>query len=210
MQQTQFFYGMPAQSPYANNQYAQSPYANDPYGQTGYTGPTLYNYNNTGNANYGLYGNNSSMLFAESAYARMTGQTTSLSAAAIPNLATFQQPMTIDMNAFLGNTGIPRLPSFIGATAMNNPETPLYTSYQQYQQQNPGQENIQQTYNYQQPQVQQNYGFQQSFQPQVQQNFGFQQAQQFAPQQDQLFSMLTAFMGSLMQVFTQMYPQANK
>jgi len=95
-----------------------------------YTGGALYgNSNNT----YGLYGQNPSMTLAESPYARLTGQTTQFSSAAIPNLSSYIQPMMVDMNSFLGNTtGIPAYPSFIGSTSMMNSDRPLYSTYQNY------------------------------------------------------------------------------
>jgi len=98
-----------------------------------YTGGNLYGYNDS---TYGLYGQNPWMTLAESPYARLTGQNTQFSSQAIPNLSSFVQPMMVDMNGFLGNsTGIPAYPSFIGSTAMQNSNVPLYQTYQQYQQQ---------------------------------------------------------------------------
>jgi hypothetical protein len=129
-------------------------YANSPaYMNTGYN-PTLYGYNTTGNPGYGLYGNNPSMIMAESPYARMTNQLTPLSATAIPNLSSFTQPMFVDMNAFTGNTsGIPMLPSFIGAASMQNSNKPLYTSFNQYLAQNyPQSQNNYASYGYGNPQ----------------------------------------------------------
>jgi len=129
-------YGYVPQQQYGTNYgYNSQPYYGVVETSPNYTGGNLYGYSNSP---YGLYGQDPSMTLAESPYARLTGQTTQLSSNAIPNLSTFQQPMTIDMNAFLGNTtGIPAYASFIGATAMQNSNVPLYQTYQQYQQQNP-------------------------------------------------------------------------
>jgi hypothetical protein len=55
----------------------------------------------------------------------MTGLFTPLSSAMIPNLDSMLQPMFVDMNPYFGNSGIPRLPSFIGAGSMQNPQIPI-------------------------------------------------------------------------------------
>ena len=177
--QQQQAYGYPQQQSYGYPQ--QQAYG--PVQQSyGYGGPTLY-----GNASpYGLYGQNPSMTLSESPYARLTNQTTQFSTTAIPNLSAYQQSMFIDMNGFMGNTsGIPHYPSFIGSTSMQNSQTPLYSTYQQYQQQNPTQS---QNIFGMQPQVQMigapQYQQQGYFQPvqQFQQQGYFQPVQQFQQQ----------------------------
>ena len=128
------------------------PYANSPmYNQPG-TAP-LYSYSYGQDPAYGLYGQNPYAVIAESPYARMTGQWTALSSAAIPNLASFMQPTFVDMNGFTGNTGIPMLPSFIGSTSMMNPEQPLYNTFNDYlAQQQAAYYTQPQSYGYTQPQ----------------------------------------------------------
>lgn len=111
---------------YPTGAYASAPW----YGQSG-TNP-LYSYSFGQSPNYGLYGQSPQNILAESPYARMTGQWTPLSSAAIPNLASFLQPTFVDMNGFTGNKGIPMLPSFIGSQSMMNPEQPLYNTYTDY------------------------------------------------------------------------------
>jgi len=197
-------YGM-----YGTNSNGYATYGQTPNGQSPYSGPTLYNYNSTGNPGYGLYGMNPSYLLAESPYARMTGQYTSLSSAAIPNLSSFLQPMTVDMNAFTGRTsGIPAYASFIGATAMNNSNTPLYSTFQDYLNQNGGNQQPYQNYsvyqmpagcNYQQVQ-QQSYGYQQQSYGYQQQSYGYQQ------QQNPFMSMSGAFPGTTMDAFAMSNP----
>ena len=198
-------YGM-----YGTNTNGYATYGQTPNGQSPYSGPTLYNYNNTGNPGYGLYGMNPSYLLAESPYSRMTGQYTSLSSQAIPNLSSFVQPMMVDMNAFLGRTGgVPSYPSFIGATAMNNSQTPLYSTFQDYLNQNSSYQNngYQQSYqnSYQQPY--QNYSS--IMMPaggnyqQVQPSYGYQQ------QQNPFSSMTGAFPGTCMNSYQQAYSQQN-
>ena len=210
-------YGM-----YGVNTNGYATYGQTPNGQSPYSGPTLYNYNNTGNPGYGLYGMNPSYLLAESPYARMTGQYTSLSSQAIPNLSSFIQPMMVDMNAFTGRTGgVPSYPSFIGATAMNNSQTPLYSTFQDYLNQNSG---YQQSYqnSYQQPyqnyssimmpaggnyqQVQPSYGYQQQYSSYPQQNYGYQQQQY---QQNPFVSMSGTFPGTCINSYQQAYSQQN-
>jgi len=185
-------YGM-----YGVNTNGYATYGQTPNGQSPYSGPTLYNYNQ-GNPGYGLYGMNPSYLLAESPYARMTGQYTSLSSQAIPNLSSFIQPMTVDMNAFMGRTGgIPAYASFIGATAMNNSQKPLYSTFQDY---------LGQNYGYQQPY--QNYS---SFMmpaggnyQQVQPSYGY--PQQYQQQQNPFMSMSGAFPGTTMDAYAMSNP----
>lgn len=130
--------------------------------QSNYGGPTLYGYSNNP---YGLYGQNPSYTLSESPYARLTNQPTQLSSEAIPNLSSFLQPMFVDMNAFMGgNSGIPAYPSFIGSTAMQNSDVPLYQTYQDYLNQQAAQQQQQQQYGYPQQygysqQVPVNYGY---------------------------------------------------
>lgn len=164
-------------------------YANAPaYYGTGYNQP-LYGYNTTGNPGYGLYGNNPWMVNAESPYARMTNQLTPLDANAIPNLASYTQPLFVDMNAFTNNTGIPAYPSFIGAAAMQNPQQPLYTSFNQFLQQNyPQQAYGQQSYG--------NVGYNPYIQGQgypQQQQVIYPQQQAYYPQQQYISSPYPAY-----------------
>ena len=115
---------------------------------------------------YGMYGQNPHYALAETPYSRMTGQFTQLSEAMIPGMQSMLQPVFVDMNPYFGNSGIPRYPSFIGPTAMQNPQIPLMQ---------PGQQQyIPQQQQYYQPQQQQYY------QPQ-QQIYAMQPHEQPAP-----------------------------
>jgi len=99
----------------------------------------------------GMYGYNPCYTLAETPYARMTGMFTPINENQIPNADSYLQPTFIDMNPYLGNTGIPAYPSFIGGTAMMNSNIPIIqpneiNAWQQQHQNYP-----QQSY-YQQPQ----------------------------------------------------------
>ena len=130
---------------------------------------------------YGPYGYNPNYTLAESPYSRLTGQYTPINEQMVPGAASYLQPVFVDIDPMIGNTGIPSYPSLISEFAMKNPQLPLAMSGQFYSpQQMYGR---QPQYGMQQPQ----YGMQQPQyrmqQPQYvmqQQQYGMQQTQ-YAP-----------------------------
>lgn len=132
----------------------------------------------------GMYGQNPHYTLAETPYARMTGMLTPLSDQMIPGTSSYIQPTFVDMNQYYGNTGIPRYPSFIGGTAMMNPQIPIAQPGFQYQQQAMYQQPMYQQPMYQQPMYQQ---------PMVQQSY-----QQPAANQS-----VNQLLSQIMQLFSQ-------
>ncbi|NLF84377.1 MAG: hypothetical protein GX568_10435 [Candidatus Gastranaerophilales bacterium] len=108
---------------------------------------------------YAMYGQNPNAYLAQTPYARMTGLVTQVDPYQIPNAYSYLQPTFVDMNAYR-TSGLPEYPSFIGGTALMNPQIPIaqpgqYNQQSYYPQQGYGYQ--QPSYGYQQP----SYGYQQ-------------------------------------------------
>jgi hypothetical protein len=129
---------------------------------------------------YAMYGNNPDAYLAQTPYARMTGLLTQVDPNQIPNAYSYLQPTFVDMNAYR-TSGIPEYPSFIGGTAMMNPQIPI-AQPGQYTNQTGGPSSYyypQQQSSY--PTQNNGYSQQQSYYPT--QNYGYQQQQMFPQQQ---------------------------